>query len=32
MVVGISAIFPCNDIEETSSFYERTLGFRVVKY
>ena len=32
MLIGLSAIFPCDDIEKTSSFYENKLGFRAVKY
>lgn len=32
MLIGLSAIFPCDDIEKTASFYEDKLGFRAVKY
>ena len=32
MIIGLSAIFPCDDIEKTASFYEDKLGFRAVKY
>ena len=32
MLIGISAIFPCEDIEKTCDFYENKLGFRAAKY
>ena len=29
---GLSCIFPTPDIEKTAEFYEKKLGFRIVKY
>lgn len=31
-VIGVSPVFPCEDIEKTAEYYERVLGFRAVKY
>lgn len=32
MLIGLSPIFPCNDIEKTADFYVNKLGFKDVKY
>ena len=32
MLIGLSPIFPCNDIEETTDFYVNKLGFKAAKY
>ncbi|MDO5516964.1 MAG: glyoxalase [Clostridium sp.] len=32
MLIGLSAIFPCDHIEKTCDYYEKKLGFRAVKY
>lgn len=32
MLIGLSCIFPSNDIGETADYYEIKLGFRQVKY
>ena len=32
MLIGLSAILPCEDIEKTAEFYENKLGFTSKKY
>ena len=32
MLIGLSAILPCKDIEKTAKFYEEKLGFTSKKY
>lgn len=32
MLIGLSSIFPCNDIERTSDFYVNKLEFKAVSY
>lgn len=32
MLIGLSAILPCEDIEKTAQFYEEKLGFTSKKY
>ncbi len=32
MLIGLSPIFPCNDIEKTTDFYVNKLGFKAAKY
>ena len=32
MLIGLSSILPCDNIEKTSEFYEKKLGFKAVKY
>lgn len=32
MLIGLSAILPCEDIERTAEFYENRLGFTSKKY
>ncbi len=32
MLIGLSSIFPCDDIEKTATYYEQVLGFCQVKY
>ena len=32
MLIGLSAILPCEDIEKTAQFYEEKLGFTAKKY
>lgn len=32
MLIGLSTIFPCDNIEKTANFYTEKLGFKAVKY
>lgn len=32
MLIGLSPIFPCENIEKTADFYVKKLGFKAVKY
>ncbi len=32
MLIGLSSILPCADIEKTADFYSQKLGFKAVKY
>lgn len=31
-MIGLSCIFPCNDIRKTAEYYESRLGFKTVVY
>jgi len=32
MLIGLSCIFPCDDIRKTAAYYEQKLRFRAVEY
>ena len=31
-LIGMSCVFPCQDVEKTAKFYEAKLGFRIVRH
>ena len=32
MLIGLSCIFPCDDMRKTATYYKQKLGFRTVEY